>query len=170
MGFFSVLGDISRNKSNFKQWEQDERDKDAKRKALYQKGVGKDRFEAAKKRGDVIIDVITQMDQHSENMAEDIESVTQPLSTVAGFAGLGVGTFAGWKLFSKKVGKDFQSFHTDIAPIKEEANSVHTIIAFNPAEWIENRNKYVQIFLTFALVHFCLCLVSALLLLHLIPQ
>ena len=125
MGFFSILSDISRNKSNFEQWEQQERDNDAKRKALYEKGVGKERFKDAKKRGDVIIDVITQMDQHSENVAEDVETALQqaqgavamPIYLAAYAVGTGL-LFKGGSVLSKTT-EEFIKKH-NLAEIKQE--------------------------------------------------
>lgn len=35
--------------------------------------------------------------------------------------------------------------------VKEGANGVHTLIVFNPDEWLENGNNYIQTFLTTAL-------------------
>lgn len=122
MGFFGVMADIGRNKENFKKWEQQERDNDAKRKALYERGVGKERIEEAKKRGDVIIDVITQMDQHSENMSEDIEQVTEPLSALS----LSVGTIAGI------AGGGYAFYRQAIKPIRnfsEETRKIRNNIA-----------------------------------------
>lgn len=34
--------------------------------------------------------------------------------------------------------------------VKEGANGVHTLIVFNPDEWLENGNNYIQTFLTTA--------------------
>ena len=130
MGFFSILSDISKNKSNFKQWEQQERDNDAKRKALYERGVGKERLEEAKKRGDVIIDVITQMDQHSENFAEDIEQVTQPMAQMSGMLGVAGGLVGGGYYFYKTTEKGYKTFNKASIAIKDETakaidNQIH---------------------------------------------
>ena len=125
MGFFSVLGDIGRNKDNFRKWEQQERDNDAKRKALYAKGVGKERLAEAKRRGDVIIDAITQMDQHSENVAEDVETAVSqasgfalmPLKYAAYAIGAGLAILGSTKL--DKTTKEFLKNH-NLDDIKSE--------------------------------------------------
>lgn len=85
MTFFSVLNDIRRNKNNFKEWEKQEKDDDARREELYKNGVGHTRYEKQKQQGELIIDVITRMDQHSENVAEDVEMATQSFKLPAIF-------------------------------------------------------------------------------------
>ena len=95
MEFFSVLNDIRKNNNNFKKWDNAEKDNDARRKALYENGIGKNRFEKAKAKGDVVIDVITKMDQHSENVSEDIETAAQQVfglgSLLVSLLGFGIG-------------------------------------------------------------------------------
>ena len=34
--------------------------------------------------------------------------------------------------------------------VKEGANGIHTLIVFNPDEWLENGNNHIQTFLTAA--------------------
>lgn len=34
--------------------------------------------------------------------------------------------------------------------VKEGANGIHTLIVFNPEEWLENGNNHIQTFLTAA--------------------
>lgn len=94
MGFLNVLGDISKNRNNFKKWEKEERDKDAKRKALYKANpVSSDVLAEKQKLANTIIDTITIMDQHSEDVAEDVETMTQPITSISlmgGFMAAGI--------------------------------------------------------------------------------
>ncbi len=91
MGFFNSLGAIYKNKSNFELWEKQEADNDAKRKALYEKyPLSQAELAQKKKFADTIIDTITIMDQHSEDVAEDVETALEPIAQTSSVVGLGV--------------------------------------------------------------------------------
>lgn len=93
MGFFNSLGTIYKNKNNFALWEKQEADNDAKRKALYEKyPLSQAELEQKKKFANTIIDTITIMDQHSEDVAEDVETTLEPITEASssfGFLGSG---------------------------------------------------------------------------------
>ncbi len=84
MGFFSALSNIRQNKNNFKQWEQKDADRQEQRKALYQKQqLPQEVIDKAKAKGKVIINTIDIMDNHSEEVAENTETVVMPLAGLA---------------------------------------------------------------------------------------
>ncbi len=89
MGFWSTLGSVRANRANFKQWERDEADNDVKRKELYQRNpLSEQELAQKQKLADTIIDTITIMDEQSESVSEDVETITQPivgLSMTGGF-------------------------------------------------------------------------------------
>ena len=102
MGFWSTLGSIRENRANFKQWEKDEADNDAKRKELYQRSpLSEQELAQKQKLADTIIDTITIMDQHSEEVSEDVETVTQPLVAVAPTIGFYASVILGGLLMKK---------------------------------------------------------------------
>lgn len=115
MEFFKVLGDIRANRSNFRQWEEDEANKDARRKALHEmKPPSKEKAENATKTGNTVIDVVTVMDQFSEDMSEDVEMVTQVITSISMFAAVVLTIFGAYKYFKKLLPK--------IAKMSKEAN------------------------------------------------
>ena len=87
MGFFSSIGQVVTNGKNFKNWEKEQRDNDAKRKVLAQNNPKTaQELEAAKKQGQVIIDVVDIMDAHSEDVAEKTEAATAPFQGLIPYA------------------------------------------------------------------------------------
>jgi len=91
MGFWSTLGSVRENRANFKQWEKDEANNDAKRKELYQRSpLSEQELAQKQKLADTIIDTITIMDEQSESVSEDVETITQPI--------VGISMIGGWIL------------------------------------------------------------------------
>lgn len=77
MSFFSTFSEISRNKDNFKQWEQDEADIKAKREQyLAQNPASEQDLKQARRFGRVVIDTVDFMDTQSEDKAESVEMAT----------------------------------------------------------------------------------------------
>ncbi|MDR1168118.1 MAG: hypothetical protein LBK53_04400 [Heliobacteriaceae bacterium] len=98
MGFFNSLSEIAKNRSNFRKWEEEQRDNRAQREALYQKRPHSDaEIKHAQQLGTTIIDVVDIMDNHSESIAENVETATAPLSSFATYA-----TFIGSSLLTGK--------------------------------------------------------------------
>lgn len=127
MGFFNSLYQIGKNNNNFKVWEQDQRDTAAKREELYKrKQHSEDEIEKAKELGKTIIDIVDIMDNHSENVAENVETATAPVVAIAPFAMfLGSGFLFTKFLAPKKydeiheIKKDFVSQKKNIKLFKE---------------------------------------------------
>ena len=103
MDFFNSLSQIAKNKDNFKKWEENQKDELAKRDALYNsRQYSDEEIAAAKALGENIIDVVDIMDNHSESVAENVETATQPLvATAPWLAALGSGGL-GYKFLFKK--------------------------------------------------------------------
>lgn len=107
MGFLNSLYQIGKNNDNFKRWEQDQRDNAVRREELYkQKQHSKEDLEKAKELGKTIIDVVDVMDNHSENVAENVETATAPivaLTPIAAFllTSFGVAKFVAPKNYKK---------------------------------------------------------------------
>lgn len=99
MDFFSSLNQVRKNSGQLDRWEQQQRDKDAQRKAYQAKHApNKEEVEQAKELGETLMNVIDVMDDHSESIAENIETVTSPISTLTMLAGGGVTGFLSWNL------------------------------------------------------------------------
>ena len=87
MDFFNSLSQVAQNGENFKKWEQEQRDNEAKRKALYERrNYSPEEIESAKQFGERIIDVVDIMDNHSENVAENVETAVSPVVSLAPLA------------------------------------------------------------------------------------
>lgn len=100
MEFFNSLAQVAKNQKNFKIWEDQQNDTAAQRKELYKrKNHSPEEIEAAKQLGERIIDVVDIMDNHSENVAENVETATQP---IVGLAPI-ISFFGGGYYFIKKV-------------------------------------------------------------------
>ena len=96
MGFFSSLHQINKNSKNFEQWEKEQDRRQAQREALYQKReYSEEELAKAKALGKNIINVIDTMDNHSESVAENVETALAPVVAATPFlSSLGVGAFA----------------------------------------------------------------------------
>ncbi len=110
MGFFGVLNNIRANRDNFKKWEKEEADNDARRQELYKNNkMTEEELAQKKKLAETIIDTISVMDQKSEDVAEDVETVTQPIvsmsMTLSGLAAFLLGSAYGKKKFRERGAK-----------------------------------------------------------------
>ena len=84
MDFFNSLGQVAKNQKNFKTWEEEQANNNAQRQELAQRRqYSKAELDAAKQLGETIIDVVDIMDNHSENVAENVETATQPIVAIA---------------------------------------------------------------------------------------
>lgn len=80
MDFFNSLSQIAKNKNNFNKWEENQKQEQAKREELYKRHQYSDEEIArAKALGKNIIDVVDIMDNHSESVAENVETAVQPI-------------------------------------------------------------------------------------------
>lgn len=113
MGIINALNQISKNNSNFKKWEAEQENIDAKRKKLAKKDPpSQEELAEAKKLGKTIIDVVDIMDQHSEDIAENVETATEvPLGLIPAAVFLASGFFSGQKI---------------VAPADKEASAAQT--------------------------------------------
>lgn len=124
MGIFNTISEISKNKSNFKRWEEAQRLEEAKREELYQnKQHSEEEIAEAQSTGKTIINAIDVMDNHSESVAENIETATEPIVFLAPFLGTTVGGWAAFKYFinpaSKKMNANIRKFL--------DTNEVHSL-------------------------------------------
>ncbi len=87
MDFFNSLSEVAKNRKNFKVWEQEQRDKQAQRDELQKRRqYSEAEIAQAKQLGERIIDVVDIMDNHSENVAENVETAVQPFIGLAPMA------------------------------------------------------------------------------------
>ena len=114
MDFFNSLSQISKNSGNFKKWEENQKDETAKREELYNRRKYSDEEIArAKALGENIIDVIDIMDNHSESVAENVETATQPLVALSPYLGVGIAGGAVYKTIYKPNLKRYQDFRKE---------------------------------------------------------
>lgn len=89
MDFFNSLSQVVKNKGNFNKWEENQKDELARREELYKRRQYTDAEIAnAKALGENIIDVVDIMDNHSESVAENVETATEPIVAFAPFASM----------------------------------------------------------------------------------
>lgn len=107
MDFFNSLSQVAKNRSNFKKWEDNQRNENAQREELAKRRQHTpEELQKAKEYGGTIVDVIDVMDNHSENVAENVETVVDPLSQIATLVGL---LGFNWLAFKTKSKKDLQN-------------------------------------------------------------
>ncbi len=89
MDFFNSLSQVAKNKGNFKKWEENQKNEQAQREELYKRRQYSDaEIAKAKALGENIIDVVDIMDNHSESVAENVETATEPIVAFAPFASI----------------------------------------------------------------------------------
>ena len=115
MDFFNSLSQVAKNRSNFKKWEDNQRNENAQREELAKKRQHTpEELQKAKEFGGTIVDVIDVMDNHSENVAENVETAVDPLSQIATLAGLFGLNWLAFKTKSKKDVLGFLNFDSNI--------------------------------------------------------
>ena len=115
MDFFNSLSQVTKNRSNFKKWEDNQRNENAQREELAKKRQHTpEELQKAKEFGTTIVDVIDVMDNHSENVAENVETAVDPLSQLATLAGLFGLNWLAFKTKSKKDVLGFLNFDSNI--------------------------------------------------------
>ena len=84
MDFFNSLSQVAKNRNNFKQWENNQHNEETQREELAKRRqYTPAELQKAKEFGETIIDVVDVMDNHSENVAENVETAVDPLSSIA---------------------------------------------------------------------------------------
>ena len=102
MDFINSLNEVRKNRNNFKKWEQDKKNEVAQRDELQnRKQPTEEELAKAKALGENIINVIDIMDNHSESVAENVETATQPIAAFAPMA-VGVPTLIAYGYFGVK--------------------------------------------------------------------
>lgn len=129
MDFFRSLNEVRKNSGQLDRWENRQRDKDAQRKAYQKKHAPTpEEIEKAKQLGETLINVIDVMDDHSESVAENVETATEGISNIAVLGGdLGAG-FLAWNLgikpANKKIREAAKAFDKDAKNL-EFAKTLH---------------------------------------------
>ena len=84
MDFFNSLSQVAKNQNNFKKWETHQHDEEAQREELARRRQHTpEELKQAEEFGKTIIDVVDIMDNHSENVAENVETAVDPLSSIS---------------------------------------------------------------------------------------
>lgn len=110
MDFFNSLSQVAKNRNNFKRWENKQHNEEAQREELARRRqYSPTELQKAKEYGNTIIDVVDVMDNHSENVAENVETAIDPLSSLATFAAfIGGNWLVGTKSTSKLQNKIYK--------------------------------------------------------------
>lgn len=142
MDFFNSLSQVTKNRSNFKKWEDNQRNENAQREELAKKRQHTpEELQKAKELGTTIVDVIDVMDNHSENVAENVETAVDPLSQLATLAGLFGLNWLAFKTKSKKDVLGFLNFDSNIRKTEKYQELEKRV-----AEDLKNTNKPLGMF------------------------
>lgn len=142
MDFFNSLSQVTKNRSNFKKWEDNQRNENAQREELAKRRQHTpEELQKAKELGTTIVDVIDVMDNHSENVAENVETAVDPLSQLATLAGLFGLNWLAFKTKSKKDVLGFLNFDSNIRKTEKYQELEKRV-----AEDLKNTNKPLGMF------------------------
>lgn len=142
MDFFNSLSQVAKNRSNFKKWEDNQRNENAQREELAKRRQHTpEELQKAKELGTTIVDVIDVMDNHSENVAENVETAVDPLSQLATLAGLFGLNWLAFKTKSKKDVLGFLNFDSNIRKTEKYQELEKRV-----AEDLKNTNKPLGMF------------------------
>lgn len=142
MDFFNSLSQVTKNRSNFKKWEDNQRNENAQREELAKRRQHTpEELQKAKELGTTIVDVIDVMDNHSENVAENVETAVDPLSQIATIAGLFGLNWLAFKTKSKKDVLGFLNFDSNIRKTEKYQELEKRV-----AEDLKNTNKPLGMF------------------------
>ena len=115
MDFFNSLSQVAKNRNNFKRWEENQRNEDTQRKELARRrNYTPEQLQQAKEFGSTIIDVVDVMDNHSESVAENVETAVDPLSSLSTMLAFFGGNYLVFQGFSKKQAKALSDFKNSI--------------------------------------------------------
>lgn len=142
MDFFNSLSQVTKNRNNFKKWEDNQRNENAQREELAKRRQHTpEELQKAKELGTTIVDVIDVMDNHSENVAENVETAVDPLSQLATLAGLFGLNWLAFKTKSKKDVLGFLNFDSNIRKTEKYQELEKRV-----AEDLKNTNKPLGMF------------------------
>ncbi len=122
MGIFNSISNVAKYNKDLTRCEQENNDKKEQRKAYLQlHPATQDELELAKSRGKVVIDIINDMDQHSEDIAENVEEfVSQPMEAFGPFVGLALGSVISYFTLFKKMNSSFKNITNRKNPVVQE--------------------------------------------------
>lgn len=132
MDFFNSLSQIAKNKNNFNKWEENQRQEQARREELYKRRkYTPEELANAKALGKDIMDVVDIMDNHSESVAENVETALQPI--VAGIPLLTAfgSAFAYAKFIANPMYKKIWEFREKLDKNEEAQKICEKITEFN---------------------------------------
>jgi len=142
MGFFNVLGEIGKNSKNFTRWEKEEKDKLAQREALHEKHPHtEEEIEKARQLGENVINIIDTMDNHSESVAENVETAVAPIVSITPMLGaLGTGILS-YKGILKPTLKKYNEFDKTFNETEEVKDFYQKLKEYNKKRWAEKKSK-----------------------------
>ena len=128
MGILNTLSEIAKNKSKFDQYEETQNDTKLQRDELNRRREHtQQEIKAAKELGETIIDVVDIMDQHSEDIAENVETVTEPLIGLSPILGFLLSGFLSKEFIGKPSVSRQSKIHEQFVNSEEVKNLVDEI-------------------------------------------
>lgn len=127
MNIVRSLGEIRKNRAQFKEWELEQRQKEAKREELAKiNPPSEEELKQAKQFGKTVIDVVNVMDQHSEDVAQNIETAVQIPMTIVPFTTL----VASWVLKNKFITNPAKKERNELAKkfLKDNDSKIKTLM------------------------------------------
>ena len=132
MDFFNSLNEVRKNNHNFKKWEEQQKDNQAQREELAKRRQHTQaELQQAKELGKTIIDVVDIMDNHSENVAENVETAVDPLSSLATIATFFGGNYLVGKHSTAKQMDKISKIKDTFRNSEEAKNLVDRVVEFN---------------------------------------
>ena len=150
MGIFNTISEVSKNKGNFKRWEEQQRLEQAKREKIHEEAqYSEEEIEQARALGKTVIDAIDVMDNHSESVAENVETATEPLVFIAPFLGTALGGAGAFKFLINPAFKKQTALKEEYLKSKEVVELYEKISKrdprFNRIRNLANKKKIEKI-------------------------
>lgn len=141
MNIINSLSQIAKNSSNFQKWEAEHDSIDSKREELNKKHPPTaEELKKAKDLGKTIIDVVSIMDQHSEDIAQNVEMATALPMTLIPTTSLIISGFTSYKAMIKPALSKYQK---ELSTFFNKNNNEKTINEFH--KQIQKLNPHVKI-------------------------
>lgn len=143
MDILKSLNEVRKNSSNFKKWETEQDSTEQKREELAKrKPPTPEEIQGAKEMGKTIIDVVDIMDQHSEDVAENVETASAIPMSVIPWAVLIGGGFLSNKMVIKPADKKIEALKAEF--LSKNKAAIEEIIKeakeHSPKSWVSERH------------------------------
>ena len=149
MDFFQSLNSVITNRKTLDEWETKQHDKEEKRRA-YQKvhEPTTEEVEHAKNLGETLINAIDIMDNHSESIAENVETATEKLGTLTMLAGMIIPGWLSYKLAVKPAEEAIRQAKENFDKNENNRQLIQEINENAHSRWYNGRKEKANLYVS----------------------